>query len=178
MHRVATRWVAWACAGAAFSAAGCAAGLSTFLAPEFLNEVGVGTRVAALPGDAPAVLLEVENRTGRVAEVQLQWREGDSDVGVLPELLDPGERVALALVCPIDEITLGDVSNLMLSGARIRLGDGGADDPFIDVEPFGVLLRDQANYNCGDIVTFAVIPSGATRSGYQIVAFIRRADAQ
>ena len=45
----------------------------------------------------------------------------------------------------------------------------------IEVEPFGVLLRNGANYDCGDGVTFAVTNSGATLSGYQVFAFIERA---
>jgi hypothetical protein len=75
-------------------------------------------------------------------------------------------------------MTLGDVGNLDATGAIVRLGGGTADDPYIEVEPFGVLLQEGINYDCGDVITFTILPSSATLSGYQSFAFIRRSGAQ
>jgi hypothetical protein len=63
---------------------------------------------------------------------------------------------------------------LSAAGAVVRLGTGSAEDPIVEVEAFGTLLRDEVNYVCGDEVTFAVGLSSATASGYQVIAFIRR----
>ena len=75
-------------------------------------------------------------------------------------------------------MTLGDVSNLDAAGAIARLGGGGSADPFVEIEAFGVLLQQGINYDCGDSVTFTILPSSATLSGYQVFAFIRRSGAQ
>ena len=80
-----------------------------------------------------------------------------------------------AVNCPVTEITLGDIADLSQTGALVRLGDGTPDDPFVEVEPFGILFKVGANYDCGDSVTFAVVPSAQTASGYQTIAFVQRA---
>ncbi|GAF86848.1 unnamed protein product, partial [marine sediment metagenome] len=49
---------------------------------------------------------------------------------------------------------------------------------YIEVEPFGVLLQEGINYDCGDVITFTILPSSATLSGYQSFAFIRRSGTQ
>lgn len=159
--------------------AGCT-GFGSLFNNEFLTEVGLGDQVSVLPGEAPAIIIEMENQTGRVVEYRLSWRAGDEDDLEFVErtgTLAVGDKVAEAVICPVQEITVGDVSNLDAFGAVVRLGQGTADDAFIEVEPFGVLLQNRVNYNCGDIVTFAVRPSGATASGYQLFAYVRRSGA-
>ena len=69
---------------------------------------------------------------------------------------------------------MGDISNLASTGAVVRLGSGSPNDPIVEVEAFGVLLRDGANYDCGDRVTFAIQQASANLSGYGIVAYIQR----
>jgi hypothetical protein len=49
-------------------------------------------------------------------------------------------------------------------------------DPYIDVEPFGIVLQEGLNYECGDAITFSVQRSTETLSGYQIFAYIRSAE--
>lgn len=146
--------------------------------PAFLQALGGGERVANLPGEAPAIVLEVENGTQRVIEFRLTWRDVESRIQERTRSLGLDEKFSEALICPVEETTLGDVSDLDATGAIVRLGTGTADDPFIEVEPFGVLLQEGINYDCGDSVTFTVLPSSATLSGYQIFAFIRRSGAQ
>ena len=144
---------------------------------EFLTALGLGTQAASIPGDAPAVLVEVENRTSRRVEVQLSWRTADGEAHFEAFGSPSGGKSTEVLICPVDEITLGDVGDLTQPGAFIRLGGGGANDPFIEVEAFAVLLKEGANFNCGDTVTFTVEGSSKTLSGYQIFAYIRRAEA-
>jgi hypothetical protein len=155
---------------------GCA-DLNNLLDPSFLGALGFSSRAASLPGDAPAVVVAIDNRTARTIEVRITWRDDDNRVGERLRVLPPDTNVAEAVICPVTELTLGDVSDLNQPGAFVRLGSGGSDDPFIEVEPFGVLLKEDANYSCGDEVTFTVQASSATLSGYQIFAFIRRAEA-
>jgi len=159
------------------STSGCITAGDLF-SPGFLQVLGVGERVANLPGEAPAIVLEVENGTDRVIEFRLTWRDGESRIQERTRSLGVDEKYAEALICPIEEMTLGDVSNLDDVGAIVRLGYGTANDPFIEVEPFGVLLQEGINYDCGDSVTFVVLPSNATLSGYQVFAQIRRSGAQ
>ncbi|TWT39935.1 hypothetical protein RAS1_43250 [Phycisphaerae bacterium RAS1] len=147
------------------------------LNPSFVEALGVTDQsVASLPDDAPAVLVAVENRTDRRITATLSWR-GANDVteSFTFRRMFEGSRLAQAVVCPVTELTLGDVNNLDAVGVTVRLGDGGGNDPFVEVEPFGVLLKDDVNFNCGDAVTFVVQSSSTTRSGYQIVAYIQRA---
>jgi hypothetical protein len=88
--------------------------------------------------------------------------------------LAPGAKSGATFICPVEEITLGDVSDLTAIGAVVRIGSGGGSDPVIEVDPFGVLLREGANYDCGDRVTFRVVESDVSLSGFQIIAFIER----
>lgn len=149
-------------------------GCGNFLNPDLFNAV-LGTGDAArLPNDAPAIVLAVENQTARVVETRLSWREGSADVGQQVFVVQPGQSQSLVLVCPVTEITLGDVTNLQSTGAVVRLGTGAAADPIIEVEPFGVLLQEGVTFECGDAVTLAVVPSGATRSGYRIFGFVEK----
>jgi hypothetical protein len=155
-------------------AGGCT-GITSLFNEEFLEAASIGTNAASLPGDAPAVLVAVENRTTRVVQAQISYRTDDSQVQSYSTLVEAGQKTAQALVCPVTELTLGDVSDLSQIGAIIRLGTGNANDPFVEVEPFGILMKEEANYECGDSVTFAVLPSGVTLSGYQVYAYIQRA---
>lgn len=153
------------------------------LNPTFLNAVGLGERVASLPGEAPAIVLEVENGTDRVVEFRVTWRDAEQNIHEQTGSLAPGQKYAEALFCPVEELTLGDVSNLDATGVVVRLGDGSgiaayAGGPLIEVEPFGVLLQEGINYECGDNVTFRILPSQVTLSQYQTFAFIRRSGAQ
>jgi hypothetical protein len=161
------------CLAAAGGVLGCSG--TTLLNPDFLSALGFGGAAANIPGDAPSLLVEVENRTDRVVETLVSWRDGDSNVHARSIRLTAGTRRGEALICPIEEVTLGDVSALSRTGAIVRLGNGTNQDAFIEVEPFGILLQDGVNYDCGDAVTFAVVNSGETASGYQIFAFIQRA---
>ena len=154
--------------------AGCSGGLSSLLNPEFLSDIGISSRSASLPGAAPALLVRIENRTPRVVDAQLSWRVQSDTVNTLVFTVDPDGSVGEVLLCPVEELTLGDVGDLTALGAAVRLGDEGPNDPFVEVEPFGVLLKDGANYDCGDSITFAVMPSQQTLSGYRINAFIQR----
>lgn len=153
------------------------AGPTDLLNPSFVEALGITDQsVASLPDDAPAVLVAVENRTDRRVTVTLSYRGANdvTDSFTFRRML-AGSRLARALVCPVSEVTVGDVNNLDTAGAIVRLGDGGGNDPFIEVEPFGVLLKDDVNFNCGDAITFVIQSSTTTRSGYQIVAYIQRA---
>lgn len=157
--------------------AGCGGVLSVFDS-QFLTALGLNQGAAILPGEAPAVLLEVENRTSRVIEFRLTWRDSDGEIHERTRALAVEEKFAESVFCPVEEITLGDVSDLTATGAIVRLGIGGAQDAFVEVEPFGVLLQESINYDCGDSVSFQILPSSQTASGYQLFAFIRRSGAQ
>ena len=167
-----------AVAGGALLPSGCLS-VDSLLNPTFVQSLtSGGGGVANLPGEAPAIVLEVHNETGRNAEFRVTWRDSEGQIQERARALGVDESFAEMLICPIDELTLGDVSDLTATGAIVRLGSGSAIDPFIEVEAFGVLLQDGINYDCGDSVSFRILPSGATLSGYQIFAFINRSGAQ
>lgn len=155
--------------------AGCGSAVN-LLNPDFAASLGLTQSVALLPGEAPSVLFEVENAAGRTIEAQLSWRDPEGDVVTRTMVIPAESKLAETVICPVSEVTLGDVGNLRSTGAIVRLGTGGANDPIVEVEPFGVLLQEGVNYDCGDSVSFRVQLSGATLSGYQIYAFIRRSD--
>ncbi len=163
------------------SGAGCSP--LSLLNNDFLAQLGLTSGSTLLPDDAPSVLVAVENRTSRTIEARVTWREGSASGGesTVEELINvvlPGDRLSTAVICPLEEITLGDIGDLNRVGAIVRLGGGTAADPIVEVEPFGVLLQDGANYDCGDAITFAVVPSTQTLSGYQVFAFVQRAQAR
>ncbi len=164
-------------AGLAGLAGGCA-GLTSLLNPDFLAAAGFAQRAAGLPGEAPVVVIGVENRTDRVIEARLSWREADDRVETTRYVVLERNKLANALVCSIPEMTIGDVNDREAIGAAVRLGAGGANDPVIEVEPFGRILQEGIDYECGDVITFVVVYSAATRSGYQIIAEIQHAGAQ
>jgi hypothetical protein len=155
---------------------GCVSSIASLFNPEFLSDIGLGTRAASIPGAAPSILVLIENRTARVIDARLSWRiEGDRVETQVFTVL-PDDSLGEALFCPVSELTLGDVGDLSALGAAVRLGNEGPNDPFVEVEPFGILLKDGANYDCGDAITFTVQPDSATLSGYRIYAFIQRAE--
>ena len=156
-------------------AAGCSGNLTSLFNDEFLTQLGVTQRAASLPGSAPAIIIRVENRTTRTIEASVSMRLGGDNVDSFVTVVPPGASTGRAVNCPVTEITLGDIADLDQTGAIVRLGDGTPDDPFVEVEPFGVLFKAGANYDCGDSVTFAVVPSAQTASGYQTIAFVQRA---
>lgn len=156
---------------AALSMGGCTSG--NLLNPSFLAALGGGQQAASLPGEAPVLVLEVENSTTSVIEFLLTWRDGEGEVSQRSRTLLAGEKFAEAVICPVEEVTLGDISNLDATGAIVRLGNGNPEDPFVEVEAFGVLLQEFVNFNCGDSVTFEIRPSSATLSEFRIFAFFQ-----
>lgn len=156
---------------------GCAGSFLNILSPELLDVIGLGSgRAASLPDEAPALLAIIENQTDRVLDAEISFRLANDAVETLNiDGLSPGQYRARAIPCVVAELTFGDLSDLDASGARIRLGGGGVNDPFISVEAFGALLKDGVNYDCGDSVRFVIRPSTLSGSGYQVIAFIQRA---
>jgi hypothetical protein len=156
---------------------------TTLFSSEFLAAVGGGAQVANLPGDAPAILLEIENATTQVVTVDVEYREDEDTVRSFTAVVQPQEQTAQALICPIREVTVGSLADPGTEGVLVLLAGGQLDangipvGPFVTVEPFGTILQEGINYDCGDAVTFSVRESAATRSGYRIFAFIRRAGA-
>ena len=163
--------------------AGCGAlDPTNLINPDFLSALGLGTTAASLPGDAPGLLVSVTNQTTWWMTAQIAYRDVNDNVKTYTTTVAPGAKTGQMLPCPVKEITLGDLSNLATPGVRIYLADNTvtnsatiANYPFIDVDPFGVLLRNTVNYNCGDGLIFQVQPSSAARSGYQTFALINRA---
>jgi len=152
--------------------------------PDLMSALGMGTEVATLPGDAPGLLVTVENRTTRWILIVVEYRDANDEVSGFRTNVAPADKTSQMLVCPIKEITMGSVASLEQVGARVYLvdpasvgGDTTALDnaPFVEVDPFGVLLQDGINYDCGDGITFTVQESSQSRSGYQAFAYIRRA---
>lgn len=155
--------------------------LGEFLNSDFSQTVRGTEQVAILPGEAPGLLVAIENQTSRWVEVVVSARYDEGAVDNYTTYLAEGDRSAQLLVCPVTEITLGSVSDLTQAGARVALVDelpeGATVDtvPSIDVEPFGVLLKEGVNFDCGDSLEFVVRPSSRTRSGYETIVFFRRA---
>lgn len=168
---------------------GCAA-LTDIISPDLLTTLTGGQFVNSLPDEAPGLLVSVENRTARWAEITVSYRDADGGVETYTTSLNPGNKSGQMLVCPVEEITLGSVTNLDTVGAVVALVQDTTgfevDEttgrfiglPLIDVEPFGVLLREGVNYDCGDSILFVVRPSTATPSGYETIAFFRRSGAR
>ena len=159
-----------------------------FVNSELLTALA-GQAVRTLPSEAPGLLVSVENRTEHLASVAISYRGSGQDVKSYTLTLEAQQHSAQLLVCPVTEITLGNVTNLAQSGAWVVLQDvqtvplldqAGAPVgvPFIEVEPFAVLLRESVNYECGDELQFLVEPSGATRSGFGTEVLIRRSGVQ
>jgi hypothetical protein len=159
---------------------GCGSSLTNLFDDDFLRALGIGEQVATLPGDAPGLLVTLENVTEQWVSMVVAYRDSDDQAQIYTSTIAPATQTAQMLVCPISEITIGDVSGLDQSGVRVYLADltGVADPnsiPYIEVEPFGSLLQEGINYDCGDGLTFTVQRSLQTRSGYQLYAYIRRA---
>jgi hypothetical protein len=161
---------------ASLGLAGCGSALSLF-DPSFLADLGAGQQIASVPGDAPTLLVTVENETSHPVLASLSYRTQSTGVELIQYQVESGRTSSQALICPVEEITLGDVADPKAVGALVLLtGTAGfnAAAPYVEVEPFGVVMKKDINYDCGDAITFAVVPSSATRSGYQIFAYIER----
>ncbi len=164
--------------------AGCTMDVASFLNPDLMSIVGGGTEVATLPGDAPGLLVSVENRTDRWIRMVVSFRDPEDEADAFTEYVQPGQKTGRMLDCPVSQITVGDTSDLDLSGARVYPIENRSNSvaallsaPFIEVDPFGNLLRDDVNYDCGDSLLFTVEASSASQSGYRVFAYIRRSDA-
>ena len=169
-------------AGLAVALAGCGGALdvTNLFNPQLLSSLGLNGTVATLPGQAPGLLVTVDNRTSLWAGLTVAYLDPNGNSQTYTTTLAPGDTSGRMLVCPVQQITLGDLSNLQQSGAVVYLGSGGnlTSAPTIDVEAYGTALRAGVNYDCGDEIIFAVVPSSATQSGYQTYAFFRRAGSQ
>ena len=154
--------------------------VTNLLNEDFLSALGFGEQVATLPGDAPGLLVSVENMTDRFIAMAVSYRDINDNVQSYSTTIASGDKSSRLLGCPVQEITIGDISNLNLSGARVYLVNDLSDPnaasaaPYIEVEPFGVLLKSTVNYDCGDGLILTVQPSTLTSSGYQTIAYIRR----
>ena len=164
--------------GCALVPCGCLSSDSLFNATFLQQLYGGGSGNADLPGDAPAIVAEVVNETNRNVEYRFTWRDGDGQIQERSGALSPGDSYAEMLICTIQEITLGDVSDLTATGAIVRLGDGSTADPYIEVEAFGILLQEGINYDCGDSISFRILNSSATLSGYRVYAYVNRSGLQ
>ncbi len=160
-----------------------------FLNPDLATVLGGSSQVASLPEEAPGLLVWTENRTNRIGEIVISYRDAQNNVEAYTTLLAPGDKTGQMLVCAIEEITVGSVSDLTASGARVALQPEFNQAvtpesvttlfdvvPYIEVEPFGVLLREEINYNCGDSIVFTIETSNLTPSGYRIWAYFREAN--
>lgn len=132
-----------------------------------------GQSVSDLPGDAPGILVAVENRTTHTMRAVISYRDGDDNVRSYTTIIGAGDHTAQMLVCPIEEITIGSVTDLTTAGAVIYLSDPtdtttSYDDlPYVEVDAFGFLLQNDVNYACGDGLTFSVRADSTARSGYR-----------
>jgi hypothetical protein len=144
--------------------------------------LGVGDEVASLPNEAPGLLVSVENRTDRLAQMVVSYRDNLDAIDQFSVTLRPGDKSSQLLICPITEVTLGSVADLDRTGAVVALAPDLTGPivnlPVLEVEPFGALLLEGVNYNCGDGLEFILRPSSTNRSGYETVALLRRSNAQ
>lgn len=156
-------------------AAGCLSA-AEFLNPEFVSSLGAA-RVATLPGQVPGLLVKVENRTSHWIEITLSYRDSDDTVQDFTTALAPHGMTGQMLICPVSAITVGSLSNREVSGARVALTDeaAGIGDgvPFVDVDPFGRVLEEGINYDCGDELLFVVEPAAEMSSGYRSLVYHR-----
>jgi hypothetical protein len=158
-----------------FWLAGCLSG-GSILNPDLVPTLTGNEQVASLPGNAPAVVIAFENQTTKAAFADVSIRFGDNEVETVSySLVGAGFRLASAYPCPVSQVTVGDVSDPSVGGVGIYLagtGNQGQTDTFTRVEPFGIILQEGATFECGDEITFALVPTNATPSGYRILAFI------
>ncbi len=176
-HQTTTPFTLALALGLAVALGGCATPvLSDVLNPTFVDTLLGGDNVASLPGGAPAIVVAAENVTGRTADMQISYRTGADEVVSYVVTVEPGGRTAQAIACPVTELTIGDVTDATQSGVTVRLGVGLTTDPFLLVEPLGVILTEGVNYDCGDEVRFQLASSAETITGFRVFAFITRAD--
>jgi hypothetical protein len=155
---------------------GCQSGIG-LLNPEFVELLRPGSSAKGIPGDDPAILVYVQNLTDRWAVMTISYRTSADAVVQYTTSLNPGDKSGQVIVCPVTEITLGNVSDLSEVGVRVgaRRGPLSSEDPlqepFIEVEPFGILLVEDVNYSCGDALTFVVQPSDSSSSGFGTIAY-------
>lgn len=174
--RSATRIVRLAAIASVSALLGCQSGLG-LLNPEFAELLRPGSSAKGIPGDDPAILVYVQNLTDRWALMTISYRTSADEVVQYTTSLNPGDKSGRVIVCPVTEITLGSVSDLSEVGVRVGARRGPlstADplqEPFIEVEPFGILLVEDVNYSCGDALTFVVQPSDSSSSGFGTVAY-------
>ncbi len=161
---------------------GC--GQVSVLNPDLFSSLGLSSQSASLPGDAPGLLVRVTNSTGRTSQIVVSYRDEDSSVQSYTVTVGPGDSTARMLVCPIEEITVGNVSDLEEVGAVVYLADGAVSAeqadlvPFVEVDSFGLLLREEVNYDCGDAIEFTLRVATSAQSGYQVVAVVDRATTE
>lgn len=150
--------------------------VANLLNPNFLAEVTDTTSPASLPGQARSILVTFESRLNNPTQFTISYRTLNNEIPApFSGSITPNSQLATAIACPILEITCGDITDLSAGGVFVGLAGQTDNDPFIAVEPFGILLREGVNYECGDGVTFVVLESQATASGYRVLAFVEEA---
>ena len=106
MLRVGQKWALASASAALLLTSGCGLATGEFLNPEFLASLGFTGGAATLPGEAPAVVIELENRAGRVIEGQLTWRNADGTVDERILVVPVDSKVSEAVICPVEGTSL------------------------------------------------------------------------
>lgn len=176
----AARWGLWA---VTFAALGGASGC---LKSEFVNEVAGGGVVPLAPGDTPFISVVVVNKTTKYTfDFVIGYQPSSTGFNAYGlSNVQPQVQLGVVLSCPVEEIGIGDPSDLTRPAMVLYTGqkstttaqtiDGVSGTVNVPYSAFPLTLKSGQDYECGDAVVFTVVED--PNSGYGINIYAGRVD--
>ncbi len=141
------------------------ASLSGCLNPAFINGLSGGSVVPIAPGDTPYIhVLFINASSTKTFKVQLGWTpeyQGLNSWYIWG--IEPGAQTGVVLGCPINQVGLGDPSDLTLPAIEITEEGSTVNVP---AGAFPLTLQNGEDYVCGDTVVFTLVDD--RNNGYGI----------
>lgn len=152
----------------ALAAAFLLAGNVGCLNPAFINQVSNGSVVPTAPGDTPFVHVLVINATQELtASVLFGWTpdfQGYNSAGVI---VFPEQQQGFLLACPVNQIGLGDPSNLITPAIILTTATGTEID--VPASAFPLVVAQGRDFRCGDTVVFTILDDSSSGYGIRIL---------
>lgn len=146
----------------------CLSHLSGCLNPTFVNKLSSGSFVPLAPGDTPYVQVLVINGTlEKTIDVVLGFApeyQGINAWGIAG--IGPGNQQGFVLTCDVNQIGLGDPTDLSRPAMVITGEEGDAVN--VPASAFPLTLASGRDFNCGDTVIFSIVDDRNNSYGIQI----------
>lgn len=144
------------------------AGIHGCLNPAFLNQLSGGSVTPLAPGNTSFIhVLVVNGTTDATLDFQFGWTPAwQGFITTYIYGISPQTQMGLLLGCPIDQIGLGDPTNLSTPAIIITRDTLAVNVP---ASAFPLVFQEGSDYFCGDTLVLNVIDDPTNGYGIKII---------